>query len=70
MKHHYSINVQANGENHIFNVFCEEENLGTIADALCDYYRYVQHKGRIACVAKKGGGVSVNDFDILYRDCM
>ena len=70
MKHHYSINVNANGEDYVFNVFCEEENLETIADALCDYYRYVQHKGRIACVAKKGHGVTRNDFDIMYRDCM
>jgi hypothetical protein len=51
------------------DVICSEEELPIICGALVRYDER-QRCRPIACVAKKGRGVSCNDFDYLYCDCM
>ena len=51
------------------DVICSEKELPTICGALVRYDRTIR-KRPIACVAKKGSGVSFRDFDYQCCDCM
>jgi hypothetical protein len=51
------------------NVICSKEELPIICGALVRYDEK-QRGEPIACVAKKGNGVSFNNFDYSYCDCM
>ena len=67
---HFSILV-GSGSNtaEVINVICKEKDLQTIA--LSHYYwKQKEERRPIACVAKRGSGVSFNNFDFLYADCM
>ena len=46
------------------HVYCTEEELEIVARALYNKYDCC------ACVAKRGGYASLNDFDICFCDCM
>lgn len=67
-REHFSILVGAYNPE-VINVVCEEKDLQTIAHA--HYYWKRKEEGRpVACVAKRGYGVSFNDFDFMFADCM
>ena len=51
------------------DVICSEEELPTICGALVRYDEAIR-KRPIACVARKGSGVTANDWDYMYCDCM
>lgn len=52
------------------DVICSDEELPIICGALVRYDEMVRNRP-IACVAKKGNGVSFSgDYDYLYCDCM
>ena len=51
------------------DVICSEEELPIICGALVRYDE-ARRKRPIACVARKGSGVSFREYDYGYCDCM
>ena len=72
-KKHYEILVEGDGRGNYpttyIDVYCTEENLRIIASALVSYVNKFTDGG-CCCIAKENGGVSNNNFDILFSDCM
>ena len=70
MKEHWQIQYGCtNYDCKRVNVICTEEELSIICGALVRYDE--KERGRpIACVAKKGSGVSFNNFDYCECECM
>ena len=69
-RRHFSILV-GSGEDDAktFDVMCRECELEAIA--LSHYYWEKEIRRRpLACLARKGGGVSFRDCDFVFADCM
>ena len=73
MKEHYSILVEGDGRGNyptrIVDVYCTEDELQIIGKAMTSYV-WNFTKGGCCCIAKKGRGVSHNDCDYVFSDCM
>ena len=73
VKKHYELLIEGDGFSNYplktIDVYCTEETLGVIAQAMKDYiYNFTD--GRCVCLAKENGGVAKGDFDIMFADCM
>ena len=72
-KKHFEILVQGDGRGNYptktVDVYCTEEELKVIANAMVGYViRYTN--GGCCCIAKENGGVDNSNFDVLFSDCM
>lgn len=70
---HYELLITGDGFNlyptKTIDVYCTKKTLEEIARAMIAYiYNFTD--GRCCCLAKENGGVSLNDWDIMFADCM
>ena len=72
-KKHYEILVEGDGrgnyDTRYIDVYCTEEQLEVIGSALASYVLKFTDGG-CCCIAKENGGVTNNDWDVMFLDCM
>lgn len=72
-KKHYELLIKGDGINrypeHYIDVYCTQEELGIIAQAMISYIRKTMLGGCV-CLAKTGGEVSLDDYDFMFSDCI
>lgn len=73
VKKHYELLIEGDGVNDYplktIDVYCTKKTLEVIATAMKQYI-YKCTDGSCVCLAKENGGVTKNDFDIMFADCM
>ena len=60
---------RTNQDSQILDVICTENELDTICAAVVAYDQ-MKRRRPVACVVKQGNGVSFNNYDYMYCDCM
>lgn len=70
---HYEILIEGDGRGNFpaqrVNVYCTEEEVQIVGGALASYVLNYTNGG-CCCIAKENGGVTHNNFDLLFSDCM